>query len=38
MGYLGSVEIPKSKQCKQIVCLSCINNMVGKVADIDDGL
>jgi hypothetical protein len=38
MGYLVSSEIPKSKHCKQIVCLSCINNMVGSVTDSDGGL
>ena len=38
MGYLISAEIPKSKQCKQIVCLHCVNNLLGVVADSADGL
>lgn len=38
MGYLISAEIPKSKQCKQILCLHCVNNLLGVVGDTADGL
>jgi hypothetical protein len=38
MGYLISAEIPRSKQCKQIVCLHCVNNLLGVVADSADRL
>jgi hypothetical protein len=38
MGYLISAEIPKLKQCKQIVCLHCVNNLLGVVGDSADGL
>jgi hypothetical protein len=38
IGYLISVGIPRSKQCKQIVCLHCVNNLLGVVADSADGL
>ncbi|GAQ93630.1 hypothetical protein KFL_017330010 [Klebsormidium nitens] len=38
MGYLISAEIPKAKQCKQIVCLSCVDKLLGKVTENIDGL
>lgn len=38
MGYLISAEIPRSKRCKQIVCLHCVNNLLGVVGDSADGL
>ena len=38
MGYLISADVPKSKHCKQIVCLHCANNLLGMVADSADGL
>jgi hypothetical protein len=38
MGYVVSAEIPKAKQCKQFVCLSCIQDLLGMIAESDDGL
>jgi hypothetical protein len=37
-GYLISAEVPKSKQTKQVVCLSCINRLLGSIAESEDGL
>ncbi|GAQ93518.1 hypothetical protein KFL_016050010, partial [Klebsormidium nitens] len=38
MGYLVSAGVPKAKQCKQVVCLSCVHNLLGVVAESADGL
>ncbi|GAQ88759.1 hypothetical protein KFL_004570010, partial [Klebsormidium nitens] len=38
MGYLISAQIPKGKQCRQIVCLSCIHKLLGMVTENSDGL
>ncbi|GAQ93681.1 hypothetical protein KFL_018090010, partial [Klebsormidium nitens] len=38
MGYLISAGIPKGKQCKQVVCLSCMNRLLAVVAESADGL
>jgi hypothetical protein len=37
-GYLISAEVPKSKQMKQVVCLSCIDRLLGSIAQSADGL
>lgn len=35
-GYLVTSEIPKAKQSKQIVCLSCIGRLLGNVTESAD--
>jgi hypothetical protein len=37
-GYLISASVPKSKQVKQILCLSCVARHLGSVKDSADGL
>jgi hypothetical protein len=32
-GYLISAGISKSKQCRQLVCLSCVRRFFGDVAE-----
>jgi hypothetical protein len=36
-GYLISVGIPKSKQSRQLVCLSCVGRLIGDVTESADG-
>lgn len=36
-GYLISAIVPKSKQQKQIVCLSCIHRLLGSIDESADG-
>ncbi|GAQ90555.1 hypothetical protein KFL_006550050 [Klebsormidium nitens] len=36
-GYLISSEVPKGKQTKQVVCLSCIERLLGSIAESADG-
>jgi hypothetical protein len=36
-GYLISAEVPKAKQTKQIVCLSCTDRLLGSIAESADG-
>jgi diphthamide synthase (EF-2-diphthine--ammonia ligase) len=37
-GYLISTEVPKSKQTKQVVCLSCVDRLLGSVAESGNGV
>jgi hypothetical protein len=37
-GYLISAEVTKSKQTKQVVCLSCVDRLLGSTALSGDGL
>jgi hypothetical protein len=37
-GYLISAEVPKSKQTKQVVSLSCIDRLLGSIAESANGL
>jgi hypothetical protein len=36
-GYLISAEIPKAKQCRQLVCLSCVGRLLGTIKESSDG-
>jgi DNA-directed RNA polymerase subunit RPC12/RpoP len=38
MGYLITAGVPKAKQCKQVVCLSCVENLLGVVTESTDRL
>jgi hypothetical protein len=38
MGYLISPRVLRSKQCKQVVCLNCVHNLLGVVTESADRL